>query len=104
MKGWHTCQIDASNAFLHGDLYEEVYMCLPQVYTAPGCFITPLSSEAVSTRGSEKVCRLLKSLYDLKQAPRQWFAKLSTGLISFGLFNPRLIIHCSLNKYRISSL
>ena len=83
MKGWHTCQMDMSNAFLHGDLYEEVYMCLPQGYTARGCFVTPLSFEAVSTRGSEKVCRLMKSFYSLKQAPRQWFAKLSTALIYF---------------------
>ena len=81
IKGWQPCQIDVSNAFLHGDLYEQVYMQLSEDYEGPGSSINTNTQRFV-VRGSMK-CRLLKSLYGLKQAPRQWLAKLSSALLLF---------------------
>ncbi|KAJ3702693.1 hypothetical protein LUZ61_006398 [Rhynchospora tenuis] len=67
--GWELHQMDVHNAFLHGDLHEEVYMRLP-----PG----------FSSQHPGKVCRLRKSLYGLRQAPRMWFSKLTAALQAYG--------------------
>lgn len=77
IQEWHTAQMDMSNAFLNGDLEEQVYMKFPPGYTGFGSKITAFSSVATTT---EFVYKLLKSLYGLKQAPRQWFSKLSSIL------------------------
>ncbi|GJU01056.1 retrovirus-related pol polyprotein from transposon TNT 1-94 [Tanacetum coccineum] len=70
INNWHVQQLDINNAFLHGDLNEEVYMAVPSGYKKP---LPP-----------NTVCRLTKSLYGLKQANIQWFIKLTTFLISVG--------------------
>jgi len=70
MKEWYTCQMDVTNAFLHGDLYEDVYMSLPKGYRGKGEPILCSVSPAKSPIPSHLVCKLKKSLYGLKQAPQ----------------------------------
>ncbi|KAJ9566607.1 hypothetical protein OSB04_002573 [Centaurea solstitialis] len=67
-KRWPLFQMDVKNAFLNGDLSEEVYMNPPPSVSLP----------------TGHVCRLRKALYGLKQAPQAWFEKFSTTVLSLG--------------------
>lgn len=73
--------MDVTTAFLHGDLHDTVFMKLPQGYTGMGSRITLNQSEI---QPSTLVCRLIKSLYGLKQIPGLWFTKLSKKPIALG--------------------
>ena len=62
-QSWPLHQLDVSNAFLYGDLDEQVFMEQPPGYVAQG--------------ESSEVCLLKKAIYGLKQSPRAWFYKFS---------------------------
>ena len=68
---WPLQQFDVKNAFLHGELSKEVYMDLPQ-----WCMIPEVHCR--------KVCKLKKSLYEVKQSPRAWFGRFTKSMRSFG--------------------
>jgi len=63
-------QYDVKNAFLHGELEEEVFMDPP-----PGFSHSLLPNQ---------VCRLKKALYGLKQSPRAWFERFTQAMVSMG--------------------
>ena len=71
IKGWHLCQMDVTNAFLHGELDEEVYMKLRQGYRGEGePILCASTTPSIVYLPPQTVCKLHKSLYGLKQAPR----------------------------------
>jgi hypothetical protein len=74
---------DVKNAFLHGELREEVYMHPPPSYLVP----------------DGHVCRLRRSLYGLKHAPRAWFECFTSVVTNTGFVasqhDPTLFVHTS---------
>ena len=68
-------QMDVKITFLNGDLEEEIYMDQPQGFVQP-CH-------------ENKVCKLTKSLYGLKQALKQWHEKFDRSIVDL---DPCLLI------------
>ena len=83
VRHWSLFQLDVKNAFLHGDLQQEVYMLPPPGLSSP----------------SGLVCRLRRALYGLKQAPQKWFARFSLAVTAAGFqlspHDPTLFVHSS---------
>lgn len=69
-NGWEIHQMDVKNAFLKGDLQEEIYMHQPQGF--------------VQKNKESYVCKLKESLYGLKQAPQAWYSKLRNFFQNLG--------------------
>jgi len=82
-RSWTISQMDVKNAFLHGDLHEEVYMHPPLGVDAPPSY----------------VCHLRRALYGLKQAPRAWFERFVSVITAAGFspspHDPALFTHIS---------
>jgi hypothetical protein len=82
-RSWKIHQMDVKNAFLHGNLNEEVYMKPPPGVEVP----------------SGSVCRLRRALYGLKQAPRAWFERFASAIMAAGFspsnHDPALFVHQS---------
>lgn len=73
-RGWSLRQLDVNNAFLHGQLEEEVYMAQPPGFK--------------DLQQPTHVCRLKKALYGLKQA-QAWYNELRQFLFSNGFVNSK---------------
>ena len=71
--------MDVKTTFLKGDLYEEIYMEQPLGFTENG--------------KENKICKLKRSIYRLKQSSRQWYLRFQEAAT---LFNFKMIKedHC----------
>ena len=76
-------QLDVKTTFLHGDLDDEIYMEQPEGF--------------VQHQKGRLVCKLKKSLYGLKQSPRQWYKKFDSFMVSQG-YTRSEYDHCLYSK------
>ena len=74
-QSWCINQLDVTNAFLHGNLLETVYMYQPMGFRHP--------------QFPDHVCRLKKSLYGLKQAPRAWYQRFTDFVTTIGFIQSK---------------
>ncbi|WVZ75759.1 hypothetical protein U9M48_023791 [Paspalum notatum var. saurae] len=69
-KGFKLQQMDVKSAFLNGFIEEEVYVRQPPGFE--------------SAKFPDRVYKLRKALYGLKEAPRAWYARLKSFLLKSG--------------------
>jgi hypothetical protein len=77
-------QLDFKTTFLHGDLDEDINMEQPEGF--------------VQNRRNKFVCRLKKSLYGLRQSPRQWYKKFDSFMVSQNYTRVSMIIVSTLRN------
>ena len=71
--------MDVKTAFLNGNLEEDVYMD---------------QSVGFAEEGKEHMmCKLKRSIYELKQASREWYLKFNDTIVSFG-FKENTVDQC----------
>ena len=63
-------QMDVKTAFLNGNLDESIYMMQPEGF--------------ISQDQEQKVCKLQRSIYGLKQASRSWNIRFDTAIKTYG--------------------
>ncbi|RVW47431.1 Retrovirus-related Pol polyprotein from transposon RE1 [Vitis vinifera] len=79
-RKWKIYQLDVKSAFLNGYLEEEI-------------FVEQLEGFAIKGK-EEKVYLLKKALYGLRQAPRAWYSRIDTHLLTLGF-------HKSLSEFTL---
>ncbi|GFS67717.1 hypothetical protein NPIL_379631 [Nephila pilipes] len=86
----HVKHIDIKATFLHGDLDEDIYMKQPEGYATPG--------------EEQKVCKLKKFLYGLKQAAKAWNQKIVENDVKLVILSLTELMLSSLRLSRSISL
>ena len=83
MRDFELEQLDVKTAFLHGELEEDIYMDQLEGFVVP--------------EKENLVYRLKKSLYGLKQSPRQWYKRFDSFMFSHGFkwsdYNSRVYLN-----------
>jgi hypothetical protein len=79
-------RMDVKTTFLNGELEEEIYMHQPEGFVMPN--------------HKQKVCKLIKSLYGLKQTPKQWYEKFNKAVVTngFKIHNFDKCVHSKFHK------
>ena len=65
---WQVYQMDVCNAFLNGEIDEEMYMTLPSNCNLP----------------ENKICKLNRAIYGLKKAPKLWYQRFDEYMMENG--------------------